>query len=300
MTSRRIYLNLSKPLVVFLVALCFLATLTVASADQAPTSSTTIYRFGIPPYQKGQTVDEIRQLYTPMLLWLGEQVGCVFDFIGANSYEEMIEMVAHGRVQLAGLGPVPFIEAKHENPELRLLLTELKWNSDQSEKIDYYRSYTVALKSRADLSSLADLKGKVYAFVDRHSTSGFQYPNALMRRQGMVPEEYFSKLYFLGSHPRVTDAIAAGSIDAGSTWDFNLTQARKKHGDIFKIIYSPPPIPNLTIVAHQSLPFEVQEKVRKVLPTIDPALLKGLPTIGFTVRPESFYEPVKVIVEQNK
>ena len=296
MSGPKIYSNLLKYFASLGVALYLLISPAIVSAAQMLPSNT--YLFGIPPDQKGQSIDEIRELYTPMLNWLGEQVGCVFDFVGANTYEEMIDMVSRGRVQLAGLGPVLFIEAKQANSELRLLLTELKWNNERSEKVDYYRSYTLALKSRDDLNSLDDLKGKVYGFVDYHSTSGFQYPNALMCRQGKAPKEYFGTLYFLGSHPRVTDAIAAGSIDAGSTWDFNLAQARKKHGDIFKIIYSPPPIPNLTIVAHQSLPVEVQEKVIELLPTIDPTLLKGLPADGFTVRPESYYDSIKLIVEQ--
>ena len=268
------------------------------SISQAAPPPAGPYYFGIPPYQKGQSIDEIRTLYQPMLAWLGEQLGCRFDFIGANSYDEMIDMVATGQVQLAGLGPVPFIVAKQHNPDLQLLLTELKWNQDKSKLLDVYHSYIVALKTRADLNSLADLKGRPFSFVDEHSTSGYQYPNALMRRQGIIPEKYFSKVYFLGSHPRVTDAVAAGSIDAGATWDFNLEQARKKHGDIFKIIFSPPPIPNLTIVAHPSLPRELRAKIQRLLPTIDPALLKGLPSDGFTVRPESFYDDIKVIVAQ--
>ncbi|MCF6289950.1 MAG: phosphate/phosphite/phosphonate ABC transporter substrate-binding protein [Desulfobacterales bacterium] len=280
--------------ILFLVAVVFLLTTSTAQAGR----SLQKYHFGIPPYQKGQTVDEIRGLYKPMLSWLGEQVGCYFDFIGADSYEDMIDMVASGRVQVAGLGPVPYIEAKKKNPGLRLLLTELKWNRDKSRLVDVYHGYIVALKTRDDLNGLLDLKGKSFSFVDIHSTSGYQYPNALMREQGIIPARFFGKVYFLGSHPRVTDAIVAGSIDAGATWDFNLEQAIRKHGDVFKIIYAPPPIPNLAIVAHPSLPLDIQQKIQEVLPTIDPALLQGLPADGFAVRPDSFYDTVRVIVEQ--
>ncbi len=282
--------------VILLAVVVFLASAATARGEEPPPK----YHFGIPPYQKGQTVDEIRGLYKPMLVWLGEQVGCYFDFIGADTYEEMINMVASGRVQMAGLGPVPYVEAKKKNPALRLLLTELKWNRDKSRLVDVYHGYIVALKKRDDLNGLSDLRGKSFSFVDTHSTSGYQYPNALMRKQGIIPEKFFSKVYFLGSHPRVTDAIVAGSVDAGATWDFNLEQAISKHGDVFKIIYAPPPIPNLAIVAHPSLPLDIQEKIRQVLPTIDPALLQGLPADGFVVRPDSFYDGVRLIVEQTQ
>ncbi len=269
-----------------------------AAAQKA--SALPRYHFGIPPYQKGQTVDEIRGQYKPLLIWLGKQVGCRFDFIGAETYEQMIDMVASGRVQVAALGPVPYVEAKNKNPDLCLLLTELKWNQDKTKLVDVYHGYIVALKKRHDLNSLADLKGKTFAFVDRNSTSGYQYPNALMRRQGIIPDRFFSKVYFLGSHPRVTDAIAAGSVDAGATWDFNLAQAIKKHGDIFKIISPPSAIPNLAVVANPSLPLAIQRKIQHILPAIPAALLRGLPADGFVVRPDSFYDAVRLIIKQAK
>ena len=293
-------LNVNKKLaglhlisIIFFAAILFFSNST-AVADEPPEK----YHFGIPPYQKGQTVDEIRGLYRPMLLWLGRQVGCQFDFVGAETYGEMIDMVAGGRVHLAGLGPVPYIEAKAKNPDLRLLLTELRWSQNESKLVDYYDSYIVALKKRDDFNGLLDLKGKIFAFVNTHSTSGYQYPNALMRGQGIIPENFFSKVYFLGSHPRVTDAVVTGSVDAGATWDFNLGQAKKKHGDIFKIIYASPPIPNIAVVAHPTLPLDSQAKIQKALLSIDPVLLQGLPTKGFVLRPESFYDPIRVIVEQ--
>lgn len=284
-----------KKIIISLIALLFIGGFSRLSAQAG---DIPVYYFGIPPYQKGQTIDEIRGLYNPMLTWLGKHVGCRFEFVGADTYEEMIEMVASGRVHLASLGPVPFVVAKQKNPKLRLLLTELKWNEDKTKLLDSYHGYILALKTRKDLKGLKDIKGKRFAFVSRHSTSGYLYTNALLRNKGIIPERYFGKVYFLGSHPRVTDAITAGSVDAGATWDFNWEQARKKHGDIFKPLFVTPPIPNLAIVSHPSLPEEISEKIKKVLPSIDPALLKGLPNAGYAFRPESFYDGMRLLIEQ--
>lgn len=259
-----------------------------------------VYHFGVPPYQKGQTIDEIRMLYKPMLTWMGKRVGCRFDVVGSDTYEKMIEMIAKGKVQLAWLGPVPYVAAKQKNPKIQLLVTELQWNHDRTELVDAYHGYILALKNRKDLTSIKDLKGKTFAFVDRNSTSGYQYPNFLMRKQGIIPAKYFSKVYFLGSHPRVTDAIVAGSVDAGATWDYNWAQAKKKHGDVFKAILKTPPIPNLAIASHPSLPEETSAKIKKLLLLIDPALLKGLPLAGFVARPDSFYDEIRMLMKQEK
>jgi len=283
---------------IYIITIASLLLSAASSSFPEDNKTSQVYHFGIPPYQKGQTVDEIRELYKPMLDWLGKQVGCRFDFVGGGSYEEMINMVVEGKVHLAGLGPVPYVIAKQKNPSIKLLLTELQWNPDKTQLVDAYHGYILALKTRKDLNGIEDLKGKLFAFVDRHSTSGYQYPNAVLRKKGIIPEEYFSKVYFMGSHPRVTDAVAAGSIDAGATWDYNWNQAKKKHGDVFKVLYETPPIPNLTIVSHPSLPAEIVIKIKKVLPTIDPALLKGLPTAGFVGRDDGFYDGMRLLVEE--
>jgi len=104
--------------------------------DKIQTDKKPLYHFGTPPYQKGQAIDKIRTLYKPMLTWLGDQAGCRFDFIGADTYDEMIKMVAEGKVQLAALGPVPYLLAKQQNPKIKLLLTELKWDEEKKHLID--------------------------------------------------------------------------------------------------------------------------------------------------------------------
>ncbi len=272
-------------------------SLLVQANAKIPADKRPIYYFGIPPYQKGQSIDEIRDLYKPMLKWIGNRLACRFHFLGADTYEEMIKMVVEGKVHLAGLGPVPYVAAKQQNPNIKLLLTELRWDKEKKNLIDVYHGYILVLKTREDLKSLWDLKGKKFAFVNHNSTCGYRYPIAMIREKGINPDNFFSKFYFLGSHPRVTDAIVAGSVDAGATWNFNWSRAVKKHGDVFKQIVKTPPVPNLTIVAHPSLPDHICLKIQKILPTIDPSLLKGLPTAGFVIRPDSFYEGIRLLVK---
>lgn len=274
--------------------------LTLAQADKNATDDQKpLYHFGIPPYQRGQRVDEIRDQYKPFLIWLGQQVGCRFDFIGGETYDEMIRMVVNGEVHLAGLAPVSYVVAKQQNPKIKLLVTELRLDEEKKDLVDYYNAYILTLKKRQDIRTLMDLKGGKFAFVNPNSTSGYVYPKALMREKGVNPDSFFSKIYFLGTHPRVTDAIAGGSVDAGATWSFNLNRATKKHGDKFNVI-SKMQIPNLTIVAHPSLPHHISLKIQEVLLTIDPSLLENIPPEGFVVRPDSFYDEVRLLVEESQ
>lgn len=278
---------------VALVATLLLAiTFSATPLRAADAGAETTYVFGVPPWQRGQSVDDIRRLYRPMLDYLERRTGARITLVSAPSYEDMIEYLATGRIHFGTISPRPYTQAVLRNPGVELLLTELSWTPDRTRRTDSYQGLIVTLKSRDDIASLAGLKGRRFAFVTPESTSGFRYPAAILRNAGIDHRTDFAEFVFVGSHPRVTDAIAAGSVDAGATWDFNHAQAIAKHGDVFKILLSVA-IPNLCIAAHPSMPAEVRQAVRQALLEIDPALLEGLPTAGYVERPDSFYDIVR-------
>lgn len=266
------------------------------AAEQEP----QVCRFGIPPFQKGRTFNEVRKTYQPMLDWLTEQTGCQFVAVGSASYDDAVENITTGKVHLAELGPVTCVLAMEKNPDIRPLLITLAWNPEKTELVDAFLGYIVTLKKYTEINSVEDLKGKTFAFVAIESSTGYIYPNALLRDKGIDYSQFFGKTHFLGSHPSVTDAIVAESVIAGATWQYNLAEAIKKHGDVFKIIATTPPVPNQCIAAHPTLSGELQTKVKQLLPTIDPNLLENLNTKGFAVRPDSFYDTVRKIVAQEK
>lgn len=272
--------------VLAVIALCTL----MLHGNRATAEET--YTFGVPPWQRGQSVDDIRRLYRPMLDYLQQRTGVRITLVSASSYDDMIDYLATGRVHFGTISPRPYVRAKERTPGLELLLTELSWNADRTAKVDSYQGLIVTLNRRTDINSLADLKGKRFAFVTPESTSGFRYPAAVLRNAGIDHRSDFLEHVFVGSHPRVTDALVAGSVDAGATWDFNHSQAVAKHGDVFKILNAVA-IPNLCIAAHPSLPPEMRRAVRQALLEIDPALLEGLPTAGYVDRPDSFYDVVR-------
>lgn len=280
--------SLYRPLLLGISAVTFF--LTGACSSWAAT-----YWIGVTPWQKGQAEDDINKLYIPMLKWLSEKTGEEFKLKVMSSYEGTVQQITTGQIQIALLSPAPYVKAKKENPQLEILLTELSWNQDKTEKKDSYQSQILVKKDRADLTDLKSLEGKVFAFVSEESTSGYKVPNSYFKKNKLDTKAYFSKVLFLGSHPSVTDAIAAGSVDAGATWDFNWKQAITKNGDIFKAIWTSDPIPNLCIVAHPKVPKELRLKIRKMLLEIPTEKLTGLSSVGFVVRNDSFYDVIRAL-----
>lgn len=255
------------------------------------------YRFGVTPWQHGQSNDDIRELYKPLLEWLGRKVEAEFIIVGAGGYGEMIDLLANESIDLGAVSPVPFVLAKQRNPRVTMLVTELSWNIGDSRKAPSYESFIIARADRDDITGLDSLRAMRLGLVRKQSTSGYVYPVAYFIRNGIDYKTFFSRVYFLGSQPRVTDAIASGSIDVGATWDYNLKQAINKHGPIFKIVVKTGTIPNLGIAANSSVPETMQARIRSALLEADAALFRGLPAAGYVLKADSYYDPVRDVVQ---
>jgi len=271
------------------VVLCVASAITCEIALAEP-----LYRFGVPPWQRGQSVDDIRRLYQPLLNYLGRVTDAKITIVTARSYEDMVHYFADGRVDFGTISPVPYVSAQRLNPGVKLLVTELSWDPTRTQRIDSYQGMIVTLRARDDINTVDDLRGKRMGFVSEESTSGFVFPSAYLQSIGIDYKNDFRSYAFLGSHPRATDALVAGSVDAAATWDFNLNQAIPKHGDVFKIIFQTA-IPNLLIATHPSLTGSFREAIKAALLNVGDEVLKGLPTAGYVERPESFYDVVRRI-----
>jgi phosphonate transport system substrate-binding protein len=267
-----------------------------AACQTLPAEELPPYRFGVPPWQKDMSGDDIRRFFRPMLDELSEKLGRRIVLVGASDYAEITEMLIDGRIDMATISPAPYLIAKQKKPSLTMILTELSWNSDHTAKSDFYRSYIIALKSRDDLNRVEDLKGQKFGFVAKESTSGFIVPKNMLAQHGIDWEKDFGKIYFLGSHPKVTDALLAGSLDACATWDFNLSQVHTKYGDAVKILAQSEQIPNLGIVVSSSISNAQRKIIQHTLTNIEPEKLKGMSAAGYVMRsPEIYDKLVKLL-----
>jgi len=95
-----------------------------------------LYRFGVPPWQRGQSVDDIRRLYEPLLNYLGRATDAKITIVTARSYEDMVHYFADGRVDFGTISPMPYVLAQRLNPGVKLLLTELSWDPTHTKRVD--------------------------------------------------------------------------------------------------------------------------------------------------------------------
>jgi phosphonate transport system substrate-binding protein len=160
-----------------------------------------------------------------------------------------------------------------------------------------YRSYVIVPSSDTATQSIADLGGKIYAFSDPDSNSGWLVPNSQLFRIGKDAATFFRKTFFTWGHRRVVDAVAVGLAHGGSVDGYVWDTLKIHH----------PEITDQTRVAHRSVKYGFPPFVTRLqLPADDfthlqdvlvamrtnaagQSLLRKLNLEGFQVAPESVF-----------
>jgi phosphonate transport system substrate-binding protein len=88
------------------------------------------------------------------------------------------------------------------------------------EQEDGSIGYLAVMVARADsgITDLAGMQGRSLAWADPNSASGYLVPRAALRRQGVNPEQYFSRTGFAGGHEQAVVAVLQRQYDAACTW----------------------------------------------------------------------------------
>ena len=201
-------------------------------------------------------------------------------------YDGVIQGLLGGTIDMAWLGASAYAKAYLTDPEAVEPIM-VKTNLDKS--YGYY-SIGFARKDR-NIASLDDMKGKVFAFGDPNSTSGYLIPAIEIPQQtgaSMENGAYFGEVKFTGGHEQTIVAVANGEVDAGVTWadgmgawedGFNSGALRKAVDsglvDMNELveIWRSKPIPEGPIVLRKALPERVKIDLTTLmasLPYMDP------------------------------
>lgn len=155
-------------------------------------------------------------------------------------------------------GPFEFVLANTQ-VEVEALARGVKKSTGK----DAYYSLIVA-RQDSGITGLDDLRGKIFAFVDIGSTSGYLIPKAIFGL-AEIGEEDFKKVYFAGSHEAVILAIKNGSVAAGAVAD-NRYQDAIDDGvigeDEFVVIHRSEAIANSPIAVRADLDEETKALIR--------------------------------------
>src|SRR5688572_32026362 len=108
---------------------------------------------------------------------VAKHTGMKIDTFVGSDYNATIEALRAGHIDVALLGPFSYVLATTVAPVEAFAVTVIARTMQPS-----YQSIIIAGKD-SNINSLADLKGKTFAFVDPGSTSGFMVPSAALDRK---------------------------------------------------------------------------------------------------------------------
>ena len=211
----------------------------------------------------------------------------------ATSYAAVIEAMGAGKVDIGWLATFAYVLAR-EKYDVDLLLIVVRFGSP------FYRGQIV-VRADSGITTLEDLQGKRFAYVDPVSTSGHLYPKTLLMAKGLDPDRLFAHAVFAGSHNAVILSIMKGEVDAGATYDDARAAIAKDFPEVYdqvRVIAYTKEIPNDTVTARKNLDPELKKRITEGLQYLAKTpegsrLLKRLYGISGLMDFDAFFDPVR-------
>ena len=145
----------------------------------------------------------------PLKAYLEQTLKKNIEIIVTTDYSSMIEAMRFGRIEVAYFGPFSYVLAKSRAPEIEPFAVGLERGSPT------YNSILIATAG-GPVKTLADIRGKPFAFGDQASTSSHLAPRAhLLKKAGLDGEKDYRPVH-LGTHDAVARAVQAGQVPAGA------------------------------------------------------------------------------------
>jgi phosphonate transport system substrate-binding protein len=232
----------------------------------------------------------------PLAAHLEERLGIKVELTTGTSYSAVIEAMRAGRVEAMEVGPFSYVLAVQEAQAEAIAIATFpadRKNPVYSETApDGYYS-VLFTKKGSGISTVQDLKGVEFAFVDPASTSGHLVPKTALLKAGINPDTEM-KTVFAGSHPTAVLSVWNDNTKAGATFEENLYRladegqikfcgfddgrtSQPRTPEQIKALYDGCPEGNIVIVGYsdlipntpfamkQSLPESLKTEVRKAL-----------------------------------
>ena len=234
--------------------------------------------------------------YSSLLDYLSTHLNRPVELVQRRTYAEVNDLVERGEVDLAFVCTSAYI-AGHDKFKMELLAAP-----QVNGETVYHSNLIVPAESQAQ--SMADLKGKVFAFTDPMSLSGRMYPTYLVQQLGTTPEKFFGRTFYTYSHDEaiyaVANKLADGAAVDSMVYQFALARDPGLKDKIRMIEQSPafgiPPV-----VVNPNLRPQLKAEVRDLLFGMSQNAegLKALQAIGvetFVQIDNTAYESVRSLL----
>lgn len=217
-------------------------------------------------------------------------------FVARDAYQPILEMLFAGQLDAAWICGFPYVR---QQPQFRLLAVPLYRGQP------LYQSYLIRPSSTGPVvRGWADLRGKVFAYSDPLSNSGWLVAQGQFASVGIGPRD-LKRAFFAHGHRNVAEAVAArlanaGSID-GYVWETMRLQGMSAAGQTEVIwksqLHGFPPLVALQGVERPRMDALQQSLLAMHDDEIGRELLKALNLDGFTVGTPAIFDSIRRLAQ---
>ena len=269
---------------------------TLASLVVTATLATPLYaqerdparlRVALLPDENAATLIQNAQ---PLKRYLETTLKKDIELVVTTDYSSMIEAMRFGRIEIAYFGGFSYLLAKSRAPEIEAFAVGIERGAPT------YHSLLIA-QANGPVKSLADIRGKPFAFGDQASTSSHLAPRAhLLKKAGLTGDVDY-KVVHLGTHDAVARTVQAGQVPAGALskaiYDNLVARGTIDPAKPVTLDLSDP-IPNYPIVMQGNLSPALKKQIREAfLNMTDREVLKAFRVEGFVATDDRAYDVLR-------
>lgn len=205
-------------------------------------------RAGTPSYRHHARLAEL----------LSEVLGAPVVLVPVPDASGAADDVQQGAADFAFVPPLEVCVILRQRPEVRYVATARVTPPGEP--------YDAVVFTRGDsgIRTLADARGAALALVDRTSASGYLFPLSVLSENGLDAVRDFRKVYLMGSHAAVIDAVAGGFVDVGGALREAVVKADQPSARL-RILARTPPLPAGSLLAGPGVDDEALAAVRGAL-----------------------------------
>jgi len=233
--------------------------------------------------------------YQRLLSAMGEAIGRPVSLVLRDTYAEVVRAFEQGDADVGILNAFSYVEIA-SRAQLVPLARRVRAGRDT------YQSCLV-VREDAGLDSYEALRGRVMAFPDSRSTTGYLLPRLMLRRHRLELTRDFARVLFVGKHDSTALAVANGTADAGALASYIYEDLAPAVQGKLRILDRSSPIFFGPVVARAGLGQPLLDRIRLFFVTLGrtprgQALLQDARLSGFTTAADEDYAPIRGLVRR--
>lgn len=163
-------------------------------------------RIGITPSRGAET----HKLLQPLFEYLSSRLDISVRGVTAASYEDLAGLMSSQSIELGVFSPAAYVVAQPTMHAVAIATATLDGSPT-------YLGYIVTRGSEYGIRpTLAELKGKTIAWVNKDSTSGYLYPRAMLAEKGIDADAFFGEPQFADNHEEALRRVIEGDVDVAA------------------------------------------------------------------------------------